>query len=125
MIASLSISLVLMGIISSVVELVFSAGLYVLFLQMDIYLIKTSIMRMKTRTPGEEEDLRVTAVKDKIKSMTAQEKDKRQVYAIRTGCQVHFSSCGCNYSGGYGKFDHYQLDNKQPTTVHAWWPLNH
>ena len=83
------------------VELVFLAGLYVLFLQMDIYLIKTSNMRMETRTPGEEEDLRVTAVKDKIKSMTAQEKEKRQIYATATGCQVHFSSWGYNYSESY------------------------
>ena len=80
---------------------------------------------METRTPGEEEDLRVTAVKDKIKSMSAQEKDKRQIYAIRTGCQVHFSSWGNNYSGGVGKYDNYQLDSKVSGTLQAWYPYSH
>ena len=90
-----------------------------LFLQMDIYLIKTSIMRMETRTPGEEEDLRVTAVKDKIKSMSAQEKDKRQIYAIRTGCQVHFSSVANRNS------ENYRLDAKAEGGVNpAWIPNN-
>ena len=90
---------------------------------MDIYLIKASIMRMETRTPGEEEDLRVTAVKDKIKSMSAQEKEKRQIYATGAGCQVRFSSNnigGSNY--GHQRIDNYSIDSPSLSSGQGWRP---
>jgi hypothetical protein len=41
---------------------------------------------------GQQQELWVKAVKERIKTMSGQERDARQVYATATGCQVRFSS---------------------------------
>jgi hypothetical protein len=53
--------------------------------------------------------------KKKIKNLSPKEKEKRQVYAIASGCQVHFSSSYADRKG-----ENYRLDSTPQGFYHAW-----
>ena len=75
---------------------------------------------METRTPGEEEKIAIRATKDMIKNLPTEEKESRQIYAIRTGCQVHFSSVWDR------NHENYHLDAKaEGGQQAAWFPCKY